>query len=230
VATGDAIPGGGGRLVCEFDRAVRASGYGVAFHATTRTNCNSVSEASVEGIFRIDFAGSDGLALVALAGDGTDLGGGVTYQRFRDAPTIEDSGLVAFTANLSGGPVNEAVFLCDPADGCPGSPAESIVDKSYTVPGEGDELREFSSAQIADNGDVVFTAKPRNGTGRGPSVYLRHYAGGAVERIVTAGEPAPLGTEFKRIGNHHTSPSGTVVFRATVSGASTWRTGLFLWQ
>jgi len=229
VATGDAIPGGGGRLVCEFDRAVRASGYGVAFRAQTRTNCNSLSEASVEGVFRIDFANADGLELVALTGGGTDLGGGVTYQRFRDAPTIEDNGLVAFTAQMSGGPVSEAIFLCDPAAGCPGGAAESIVDKAFVVPGEGDELRAFTSPQVADNGDVVFTAKPRDGTGRGPSIYVWRYAGGAVERIVTGDELGPMGTQFKRVGSHHTSPGGIVIFRATVTGAS-WRTGLFLVQ
>ena len=230
VQTGDAIPGGGGRLVCEFDRAVRASGYGVAFRAQTRMNCNSLSESSVEGVFRVDFAGTEGLERLALTGGGTDLGGGVTYQRFRDAPTIEDDGLVAFTASMSGGPVTEAVFLCDPTASCPASPAESIVDKSFVVPLENDELRAFAAPQIADNGDVVFTARPRDGSGRGPSIYVWRYAGGSVERIATAGQAAPLATVFQRVGSHHTSPGGAVVFRAKVSGAATWRTGLFLFD
>jgi hypothetical protein len=229
-STGDAIPGGGGRSVCEFDRAVRASTYGVAFRAQTRMNCNSLTEASLEGVFRIDFSGANGLELIALAGEVTDLGSVATYQLFREAPTIEDDGLVAFTANLSSGPVNEGVFLCDPADGCPGVAAESIVRKSDIVPIVNDELRNFAAPQIADNGDVVFTARPRAGTGRGPSIYIRRYASGTIERIVTGSSFGPLGTIFKRIGAHHTSPSGTVIFRGTVSGAATWKTGLFLWQ
>jgi hypothetical protein len=229
-STGDAIPGGGGRLLCEFDRAVRASTYGIAFRAQTRMDCNNSSEASRAGVFRLDFSGANGIETIALAGDASDLGGGATYQLFREAPTIENEGLVAFTANLSVGPVNEAVFLCDPLDGCPGAPAESIVRKSYVMPSTNDELRNFSAPQIADNGDVVFTARPRNGTGRGPSIYVRRYSGGAVERIVTGSSFGPMGTIFKRIGTHHTSRGGIVVFRATVSGAATWRTGLFLWQ
>jgi hypothetical protein len=179
-------------------------------------------------VFRIDFAGSAGLELVALTGNPTDLGATITYQQFRDAPTIEDDGMVAFTAVTSTGPINEAVFLCDPDAGCPASPAESIVVKSEVVPGENDELGKFSAPQIADNGDVVFTARPRNGTGRGSSIYVRRFTGGALERIVTGGGAGPLGTTFKRIGTHHTSPGGVVVFRAIVSGGATWRTGLFL--
>jgi hypothetical protein len=229
VSTGAAIPGGGGRLLCEFDRAVRASSYGIVFRAQTRMNCTNLSEASRAGVFRLDFSGANGIETIALAGEASDLGGGATYQLFREAPAIEDDGLVTFTANLSIGPVNEAVFLCDPTNGCPGAPAESIVRKSDIVPSTNDELRNFAAPQIADNGDVVFTARPRNGTGRGPTIYIRRYSGGSVERIVTGRSFGPMGTIFKRIGTHHTSPAGIVIFRATVSGAA-WRTGLFLWQ
>ena len=190
----------------------------------------STTEASRTGIFRSDFSGANGLELVARTGNPTDLGPTVTYQQFRDAPTIENGGMVAFTAITSTGPVNEAIFLCIPGAGCPASPAESIVLKSAIVPGENDELGKFSAPQVADNGDVVFTAKPRNGTGRGSSIYVRRFSGGAVERIATAGGFGPLGTTFKRIGAHHTSPGGVVVFRAIVSDAATWRIGLFIFE
>jgi hypothetical protein len=219
----------GGRQICGFEQVVRASDFGVVFRASTRTNCANTSETLREAIFRADFADVLGLQLIALAGNPTDLGPGITYQRFRDAPTISNSGAVVFHAAAAPGTVSEALFFCSPSANCPNvSLPVSVVDKGQVV--SGNELRRFSGPQIADNGDIVFQARPRGGTAVGRTLYVRR-SGGAIQLIVTTQQAVndTPGATFKRVGGHHSSPGGTVVFRASVSGAP-WRTGLFLWQ
>ena len=61
--------------------------------------------------FRVNFAGTL-LETIALIGNPTDIGGGDTYQRFRDTPSIENDGIVAFRADTS---TTEAVFRCAPS-------------------------------------------------------------------------------------------------------------------
>jgi len=237
---GDCVTGGGtasvlaktgdlvdGRELCEFARTIRIGSYGVAFLATTRTNCSSPS-GSLDGVFRVDFAGSNGIETIALVGDPTDIGG-ATYQRFRDTPSIENNGIVAFRADTSSESTSEAIFLCKPSSGCPGSSLPvSVVDKGQIQ--SGSELRRFSGPQISNNGDIVFLARPRGGTAVGPTLYVRR-SGGLLERIVTGDQPLDDvgGAVFRRVGTHHVSAGGTLSFRSTVTGP-TWRVALFLWQ
>lgn len=221
VRDGDVVAG---RELCEFGRTVHVSDYGATFLATTRTNCSNPS-GNLEGAFRVNFAGTL-LEQVALIGNPTDIGGGDTYQRFRDTPSIENDGIVAFRADTS---TTEAVFRCAPSAGCPGSTLPvSIVEKGQLH--SGSELRRFAGPQIANNGDVVFQARPRGGTAVGRTLYVRRN-GGAIERIVTGAQSLDDvgGATFRRVGSHHVSPGGTVAFRATVTGP-VWRVALFLWQ
>jgi hypothetical protein len=213
-----------GRELCEFGRTVHVSDYGVTFLATTRTDCSNPS-GNLEGAFRVNFAGTL-LETIALIGDPTDIGGGDTYQRFRDTPSIENDGIVAFRADTS---TTEAVFRCAPGAGCPGSTLPvSIVEKGQLH--SGSELRRFAGPQISNNGDVVFQARPRGGTAVGRTLYVRRN-GGAIERIVTGTQALDDvgGATFRRVGSHHVSPGGTVSFRSTVTGP-VWRVALFLWQ
>jgi len=214
-----------GRELCEFGRTVRVSVYGATFLATTRTDCSNPS-GSLEGVFRVDFAGSVGIEQIALIGNPTDIGGGDTYQRFRDTPSIENDGIVAFRSDTA---TSEAVFRCVPGTGCPGSSLPvSIIKKGQLHLGS--ELRRFSGPQVSNNGDVVFQARPRGGTTKGRTLYVRR-AGGSIERIVTGEQPLDDvgGANFRRVGSHYVSPGGTVSFRATVPGP-VWKVALFLWQ
>ena len=214
-----------GRELCEFGRSLHVSVYGATFIATTRTDCSSTS-GNLEGVFRVDFAGSVGIEQIALVGNPTDIGGGDTYQRFRDTPSIEDDGIVAFRSDTS---TSEAVFRCAPGSSCPGTNLPvSVVEKGQLH--SGSELRRFGGPQISNNGDIVFQARPRGGTAVGRTLYVRR-AGGAVERIVTGEQPLDDvgGATFRRVGTHHVSPGGTVSFRSTVTGP-VWRVALFLWQ
>jgi hypothetical protein len=214
-----------GRELCEFSRLLHASVYGATFLATTRPDCKSSSD-NREGVFSVDFAGVTGLRQIALAGALTDIGDGDTYQRFRDVPSIENDGIVAFRADTS---TSEAVFRCVPAAGCPGaSLPTSIVEKGQLH--DGSELRRFGRPQVSDNGAVVFQARPRGGTATGRTLY-RWRSTGAIERIVTGNQALDdvAGATFGRVGAHHVSPGGTVAFRSTVNGPL-WRAALFLWQ
>ena len=214
-----------GRELCEFGRTLRVSVYGATFIATTRTNCSNPS-GSLEGVYRVDFAGSVGIEQIALAGEPTDIGGGDTYLRFRDTPSIENDGIVAFRADTS---TSEAVFRCAPGSNCPASNLPvSVVEKGQLQ--SGSELRRFSAPQISNNGDIVFQARPRGGTAVGRTLYVRR-SGGAIERIVTGEQPLDDvgGATFRRVGTHHVSPGGTVSFRSTVTGP-VWRVAIFLWQ
>ncbi|HET9063407.1 MAG TPA: hypothetical protein VFO62_08980, partial [Candidatus Binatia bacterium] len=168
-----------GRELCEFAPSLNVSVYGVTFLATTRSDCSDPS-GTLEGVFRVDFAGSVGIETIALAGNLTDIGDGDTYQRFRDTPSIEDDGIVAFRADTS---TSEAVFRCAPGAGCPSSTLPtSFVEKGQLH--DGSELRRFAGPRVSNNGDVVFQARPRGGTAVGRTLYVRR-SGGAIERIVT---------------------------------------------
>jgi len=214
-----------GREICAFGRSIRVSVYGATFLATTRPDC-SISSGSLEGAYRVDFAGSVGVEEIARIDGPTDIGGGDIYRRFRDAPSIENNGIVAFRADTS---TSEAVFRCAPGAGCPGSSLPvSVVEKGQVH--SGSELRRFSGPQVSDNGDIVFQARPRGGTTSGRTLYVRR-SGGLIERIVTGGQALDDvgGATFRRVGTHNVSPGGTVAFRATVRGP-VWRVALFLWQ
>lgn len=222
VRDGDVV---NGREICAFGRSLRVSVYGATFLATTRPDCNSTS-GNLEGVYRVDFAGSVGIQEIARIDNPTDIGGGDSYRRFRDTPSIENNGIVAFRADTS---TSEAVFRCAPGAGCPGSSLPvSLVEKGQVI--SGSELRRFSGPQISDNGDVVFQARPRGGTTVGRTLYVRR-SGGAIERIVTGAQALDdvAGATFRRVGTHNVSPGGTVSFRATVKGP-VWRVALFLWQ
>ncbi|TFH30335.1 MAG: hypothetical protein E4H00_05335 [Myxococcales bacterium] len=226
IRTGDVVSG---REICEFEDSVRVSDYGVAFRAKTRVNCSSSSEALLAAVMRLDFADTVGPEIVALVGNPTDLGPTVPYSRFRDTPTINDGGTLAFRGDVSGGgTISEAVFRCDPGAGCPATALPvSVVDKGQIVGGS--ELRRFSSPQIANNGDIVFQSRPKGGTTVGRTLYVRR-AGGAIQLVATGGSPVDEpGATLRRVGTHYGNSGGTIVFRSTVQGPP-WKVGLFLWQ
>jgi hypothetical protein len=214
-----------GRELCEFERSVHVSVYGVTFLATTRPNCDIASD-NREGVFSVDFADVVGISQIALAGDLTSIGNDDTYKRFRDIPSVEDDGIVVFRADTS---TSEAVFRCDPAAGCPGATLPEVIVVKGQVH-SASELRRFGRPQVSDDGDVVFQARPRGGTATGRTLYVRR-SGGAIERIVTGDQALDdvAGATFGRVGVHHVTPGGTVSFRSTVKG-QIWKAGLFLWQ
>ncbi len=217
VVSGMAIPDRPGRKLCTFPEGLRKSAYGIAFRSLTKTNCSNAGETAIQGVFRLDFAGAVGIETLALAGESTDLGGGATYDRFRDAPSIENNGLVTFYASTVGSPKTEAVFLCDPAV-CPAAVSESVVERG-DLDADGNELVKLFSPQIADNGDIFFQAKPRGPTAGGPTFYALRFAG-ALERIVTRGDSVPDTPPaiFRRVGSHELTPGGTLVFRSKIKG------------
>ena len=228
----DLISGGGGLRVCTFSRTLRVSNWGVAFRAEVKSSCAS-SAAGPESVLRKDFANLNGLRLIAEAGRPTDLDG--VYSRFRDSPTIEDSGIVAYRADTTDANSNEAIFLCDQGAGCPATTSPvRIVTKGDN--GSGIELRRLSSPQITNAGDVAFLSRPR-GTGvDGTTIFIWRHLTDDLELVATGfqlvGDPnVPADTRFRRIGSLHASGSGDIVFRGTASGTGlTWSSGLFLWE
>jgi hypothetical protein len=228
----DLISGGGGLRVCRLFPTLRVSAWGIAFRAETKSDCLS-SGPGPETVLRKDFANVAGLRAIAAVGGATDSTS--VYSRFRDNPTVEDHGIVAFRADTSDTESNEAIFRCDPSAGCPAtSRPVRIVTKGDN--GSGLTLRRFSSPQITNAGDVAFLSRSRGTDVAGTTVFIWRKATGDLELVATGfqlvGDPnLPGDTRFRRIGSLHASGAGDVVFRATASGSGLdWRSGIFLWQ
>jgi len=231
--TGDLISGGGGLRVCSFSRTLRVSTYGIAFRAEVRSDCAAGGQGP-ETVLRKDFANVAGIRALASVGDSTGASG--VFVRFRDNPTIENDGIVAFRADTTDdNEGNEAIFRCNPAAGCPATTRPARIVSKGPI-GSGIELRRLSSAQITNAGDVAFLSRPRGDGVRGPTVFIWNHTTGSLDIVATGfqlvGDPSlPPDTQFRRVGSLHASGSGDIVLRATVRGTGLdWKSGLFLWQ
>jgi len=226
--SGDAISDRPGREVCEFEEGLHASNWGVAFVASTKSDCAKSAELAKQGVFRKSYTG--GIETVALAGEGSSLGGGFSvYTKFRDRPMIESTGKIVFRSSVSLIANSDALFLCQPPS-CPGSPAQMIVEKGQDD-ALGNTLRKISSARIDDAGDVCFHAKAKGPSAKGDAIYIRR-AAGTLDRLVSKGNLVPdqPGATFRRVKIPFMSPAGRIAFKGAVAGSAFSGPAQFLFE
>jgi len=228
IKVGDPLADRPGLVMCSIADPISSSSFGLAFRGSTKAGGCASAGADAEGIFRADSAAVPTITTIALQGEPSSLDVGSFYDRFRrSTPSIENDGMVAFRANVSGSANTEGVFVCNPVS-CPASPAQTIVQKDDPDP-SGSLMRRFADVQIADNGDVLFQAKPKGGgTSKGPTLYF-HRSGGALERVVTKEDTVGglPGATVKRAGSSSLSPAGTLVLNAKLRNSPAGNSGFF---
>jgi hypothetical protein len=218
VLPGDTAPDTGGGTytgnVADFNmHALNASG-GVAF----RSEVTGGSVAS--GIF-VDSGSAE--ASFALAGDTAPGTSGGTYSAFGN-PSQNDSGSVAFTADVTGSSVASGVFL----DSGASDAAVALVGGSAPDTGGG-SYSELGYPVVNDLGYVVFIANVTGGSASG-GIFLD--TGGPEEAVAVEWGTAPDtggGTYATVTSLGVLDDTGRVAFSATVTGGSVGA-GVFLYD
>jgi hypothetical protein len=206
VVTGQPAPGGGA-----FDRfgvesmpiVAPVNGKGqVAFFATlTRSR-------SGEGIFL-----STGSRIAKVAQEGDAIGAVGTISGFgkHPVPTLNESGMVAFTAAIAGGKSVEGVFVAE------GARRRPVALSGGAAPGlPSGTFASLDAPALNDRGDVAFLAAVRRGRETLDAIYL--HAGAALRKVVAQGDPAAAGGTFALFGVPALNNRGAIAFAAAVEG------------
>ncbi len=157
---------------------------------------------------------------IALATEAAPGGGSFTSSLVQTNMSINQSGLIAFVANTSGGPgQNQGVFVRSP-----GGSLNRIAVSGDPAPGGGTFFRfpSFpSSVSLNDSGEVAFIATlgPAGATG---GVFMGSSQGN-LQAVALHGSPSPVGGTFQITGasadvslnNQH-----DVAFRSALAGAT----------
>jgi len=212
---GDAAPGGG-----TFDRfthenlpviaPVNARG-DVAFFARLARG------PADEGIF---LRRGDRVLTVAREGDRVPGVGRLTGFGKHPTPALNDGGLVAFAAAVSGGRAVEGIFAWSAGRLRPvaltGAPAPGIPSGV---------LAGLDSPAVNARGDIVFLASVRRGRESGDAIIAS--VGGTLRKVVAQGDPTPAGGTFAAFGPPVVNARGAVAFAAVIEG-KTVPGGLFV--
>jgi hypothetical protein len=218
VLPGDTAPDTGGGTytgnVADFNmHALNASG-GVAFRS-------EVTGGSVAAGIFVDYGATE--AAFALAGDTAPGTSGGSYSVF-DVPSQNDTGSVAFAAEVTSGTVASGVFR----DSGASDAAVALVGDS--APGTGGGTYSFLGYPVVNDLDyVVFLANVTGGTASG-GVFLD--TGGPDEAVAVEGGTAPDtggGTYASVTSWADLDDSGRVAFSALLAGGSAGA-GVFLYD
>lgn len=215
-------PAGAGLRFCTFTR-LAASNYGIAFFAGTKTNCADNSEDTVVGVFRAQPGSPPTIETLALEGRAA-LPGGSRYNEIGGFLSINNAGTVAFKSstrlNLA---LEDVVYRCGIGCGLSGTLAEVVV-KVGDSDGNGNTIRNISSPNIDDAGDIAFSAESKDPLTKQTISGVYKKVGGVINTLAIEGltpVPAPAGVDSfislydKRISM---STGGKVGFKAKVSG------------
>lgn len=170
--------------------------------------------AGAKGIY----AGAPG-SVQAAAVQGTPSPAGPNYGdlgNLSPAPTLNNSGQVAFVANLAGGPSNFGLFA-----GAPGS-MQAVAVSGTAAPAAAGNYAGFASAPVInDAGQVAFASTL---TGGSSSFGIFAGALGSVQAIALQGTAAPAGGNYGGPSNFGWRPvindAGRVAFVSTLTGGS----------
>lgn len=205
------VPDRVGREFCSFSH-LAASNFGVAFRASTKTNCADGAESSRVGIFRLPFGGG-AIETVALENEASNPfpdPGGTRYSDIVGSPAIEDNGDVAFRAQTSGLLSLDVLFFCG-FGVCPAARATVAVQEGDLNP-DGKEFTSFSSPALADDGTMAFRGCFSGGCG----VYTLP-PGGPLATVAKKGDAVPgEPATFAGFAPPAMSPDGKVTFKATI--------------
>lgn len=219
VVPGDLVDSG--NEICQLNRTVAASAYGIAFTAITSPSCGSGVSTS-QGVFRMQYGGL--IETIAESGGPAEpLASGGVYGRLArnvSEVAISDEGHVAFRTQLKGPIRGNAVYMCN-ATTCPSIDLPTLVVREGQVAPNGGTFRSFSRPSVNDFGDVAFQAIVRGGPGQGIYQWIDSGGSGVVEAIAERGDPIDTlgGFLASIIQVRHTpvmSPMGRVAFLATL--------------
>lgn len=203
---GEAAPGGG-----TFDRfsqenlpviaPINARGE-VAFFARLSRG------AADEGIF---LRRGDRILTVAREGDRVPGIGRLSGFGKHPTPALNDGGLVAFAAAVSGGKAVEGIFAWSAGRLRP------VALTGNAAPGmPSSVLAGLDSPAVNARGDIVFLATIRRGRETVDAILLS--SGGGLHKVVAQGDPAPAGGAFAAFGPPVINARGAVAFAAVVEG------------
>lgn len=174
----------------------------VAFFATLLRGAGS------EGLF---LASAGGISKLALEGDPAPGGGTISGLGKHPVPALNESGAVAFAANVAGGKTVEGIFIASRGR------IQAVVRAPAVAPGiPSGTLTGLDSPVLNNRGDIAFLATVRRGRETLEVIY--HRAAGKLHKVVAQGDPAPAGGVFAGFGPPAINNNGAVVFAAVVEG------------
>ncbi len=157
------------------------------------------------------FAGAPG-SLQAVALQGNPAPGGGNYSSFSATPVINNSGQVAFSANLTGGPATSGIFA-----GNLGS-LQPVALQGNPAPAGGN-YSSFFLPKINASGQVAVSASLTGG-----SAASGIFAGnvGSLQPVALQGNPAPSGGNYSSLSSTGVmiNTSDQVAFATALSGGS----------
>ena len=196
VLQGSPAPGGG--TFSTFESASLNNNGAIAFVADISGGTAS------QGIFLINKG-----AVTAVALQGSLAPGGGTFSAF-DSVSLNDSAVIAFVADVSGGTASQGIFLINK-----GTVTAAVLQGS-PAPGSG-TFSTFESASVNNNGAIAFVADIGGGTAS-QGLFLINK--GKVNAVALQGSPAPGGGTFAAFESASLSNNGGIAFLADVSGGT----------
>jgi hypothetical protein len=171
-----------------------------------------LSGSSTSGIF----VGNPGsIQVAALQGTAAPAGG--NYSTFGTAPSLNDSGAIAFQASLTSGS-SSGIFT-----GTPGS-MQAVALNGGPAPGGGTYSSVTSNPTLNASGQVAFAAWVNAGANQGIFVG----APGSVQAAAMSGNAAPAGGNYNNfLGNSVLNAAGQVAFLSNLTGGSSSQ-GIFV--
>ena len=206
VAAGQAAPGGGtfehfNVEALPIVAPINARGQ-IAFFASV------LRGRSGEGLF---LASGARVSRVAAEGDAAPGGGTLSGFLRHPVPALNDAGVVAFAAAVTGGRTVEGIFLAAQgrlrAIALTGSVAPGVASGTFSG---------LDAPALNNRGDVVFLASIRRGRETIEAIYLA--SGRKARKIVAQGDAAPAGGTFAGFGPPSMNNRGIVAFAAVVDG------------
>lgn len=180
-----------------------------------------------------------GLTAPAFHGQPVPGGGTLAPGAFFNPAVVDDSGRIAFFAQVNGSPRNQGIFVAGPgglapiAIGCGGAGGSGAGGAGCGDPTPiggtfgGFFGGTFFTPAVNDAGDVLFMADVAGGSApRG--LFLFRAASASIVKVAAVGDPSPLGGTFGSVGPGTLGESGEVVFLA--AAPATTNSSLFLWN
>jgi hypothetical protein len=222
-----------------------AGGFVVTQHSIARgieyrTAASSSALATTPRLVRAAEGGACSVAPVAWQGQPLPDGESGTLDpvAFFNSATLNNSGRIAFVANVADADRNQGVFTAD-ADGLHIVMLGCGDGGGTGVPGDcGDPTPiggtfggvfqgTYGTPAINDNGDVLFLADVAGGSSpRG--LFLYEAASDTIVKVAAEGDPSPLGGTITMLGMGSLNSAGTIAFLAGTDGSQT--SDIFLWQ
>ena len=123
---------------------------------------------------------------------------------------MNDSGLIAFVADVTGGTASQGIFLINKGA------VTAVAFQGSPVPGSG-TFSTFDSASVNNSGAIAFVADISGGTAS-QGLFLVNK--GTATAVALQGSPAPGGGTFAAFESASLNNNGAIAFVADISGGS----------